>query len=256
MGKISDLINQMFQRSLESAEFTSASPGHINNLIQVNAIESPDFEAEFKRIVEDQTKTVTQTSSEKDVVSSEKIKKTVEETKLKIDGALSGNLGDLKNLSTEQFGNITSLATNPFGFVTKTILAKLTKGAGVIFILAIAVEVAKFLIEEMFKPGRMFDMRFRQQIDKQIVQFLTRKEQEELRSGYKSLITTTIGGLRGNSLRGQVGGNFYSSPTTPGMGVYDPSYVRFPSRAASDMRTAHSGAGGSNNPRSNRGNNR
>lgn len=251
MGKISDLINQMFQRSLESAEFTSASPGHINNLIQVNAIESPDFEAEFKRIIDDQTKTVTQTSSEKDVVSSEKIKKTVEETKLKMDDVLSSNLGDLKSLSTEQFGNITSLATNPFGFVTKTILAKLTKGAGVIFIIAIAVEVAKFLIDELFKPGRMFDMRFRAQIDKQIVQFLTRKEQEELRSGYKSLITTTIGGLRGGSLRGQIGGNFYSSPTGTGSGMYDPSYVRFPSRAAQDMRNNHKGPGGISNPHNN-----
>jgi hypothetical protein len=51
LGRFSDLINAMFQRSLESAEFTSASPGHINNLIQVNAIESPDFEAEIKKEV-------------------------------------------------------------------------------------------------------------------------------------------------------------------------------------------------------------
>ena len=88
----------------------------------------------------------------------------------------------------------------------------------------------------MFKPGRAFDMRFREQINKQIIQFTTRKEQEELRSGFKSLITTTIGGLRGNSLRGQIGGNFYSNPFIQGNGIYDPSYIRFPARSIRDMR--------------------
>ena len=103
------------------------------------------------------------------------------------------------------------------------------------FIVAIAVEVAKFLIDEMFKPGRAFDQRFREQINRQIIQFTTRKEQEELRAGYKSVITTTMGGLRGGILRGQIGGNFYSSPFTNGT-IYDNHYVRFPSRQLNDMR--------------------
>lgn len=226
----------MIQRMLESSEWTSANPTHTNTFIQANAIDNPDFESEIESIIKEQTKSVSQTSSDKNNINNDKLKKTVEETKLKTDEMLSGNLGDIKKLSTEQFSNLQSVAMNPFGFITKTLLRKLNKGAGVLFIVAIAVEVAKFLVDELFKPGRLFDMRFREQIDKQIIQFLNRKEQEELRAGYKSLITTTIGGLRGVSLRGQIGGNFYSSPTTPGSGIYDPSYVRFPSRNAQDMR--------------------
>jgi len=51
MGKISELINGMIQKILESAEWTSANPTHINTLIQVNAVENPDFEDEIKKIL-------------------------------------------------------------------------------------------------------------------------------------------------------------------------------------------------------------
>lgn len=236
MGKISDSINSMIQRMLESAEWTSANPTHINTLIQVNAREDPDFESDIKEIIREESKQSINSLTETDKQDQTKMKKTVSESKEKLDDMLSGNIGDLKGFSREQFGNIRSVATNPFGFFTRTILTKLRTGAGILFIVAIATEVAKFLIEELFKPGRIFDMRFREQIDKQIIQFMTRQEQEKLKAGYKSLITTTIGGLRGNSLRGQIGGNFYSSPLSGPHGLYDPSYVRFPSRERQDMR--------------------
>jgi len=164
---------------------------------------------------------------------------------------LSSNLGDIKNMSTEQFGNIRSLATNPFGFMTRTLLMKLRTGAGILFVVAIATEVAKFLILEMFKPGRAFDQRFREQINHQIIQFTSRKEQEQLRAGYKSVITTTIGGLRGNSAIGQIGGNFYSSPFY-NQTIYDNEYVRRPSRDIQNMGTKKTFS--SVNPRSDRGN--
>lgn len=250
MGKLSDIINQMIGRSLESAEFTSANPTHINTLIQINEIESPDFESEIESMIEEQTKSTVTETSKPDKTTTDEIKKNVEDNKMKVDDMLSGNIGDIKKMSTEQFDNIRSVATNPFGFISRSLLRKLRTGAGILFVVAIATEVAKFLIEEMFKPGRMFDMRFREQIDKQIIQFTTRKEQEELRAGYRSLITTTIGGLRGNSLRGQIGGNFYSSPfVSRDSNIYDPSYVRFPSREIRDMRNAHTGAGGELSPR-------
>ena len=236
MGKISDSINNMIQRMLESAEWTSANPTHINHLIQVNAREDPDFENDIKAIIREESKESVNNLSETDKLESTKMKKNVTESKEKIDDMLAGNVGDLKGFSREQFGNIRSVATNPFGFFTRTILMKLRTGAGVLFIVAIATEVMRFLIEELFKPGRMFDVRFREQIDKQIIQFMTRQEQEKLKAGYRSLITTTIGGLRGNSLRGQIGGNFYSSPLSGPHGLYDPSYIRFPSRERQDMR--------------------
>jgi len=259
LGKISEIINQMFQRSLESAEFTSAGGNNpeINRLIQINAIDNPDFESEIQKLINEQTTKESASVNESTKLSKDKTSKTVEETKGKVDEMLSGNLGDIKSMSTEQFGNVRSIATNPFSFITKTVLRKLKTGAGILFIIAIAVEVAKFLIEELFKPGRIFDMRFREQIDKQIIQFTNRREQEELRSGHRSLITTTIGGLRGDSLRGQIGGNFYSNPFGSGINnIYDPSYVRFPSRMIQDMRKKDFTQNGQGGARSNRGGNR
>ena len=231
---------------LESSEWTSANPTHTNTFIQANALDNPDFENEIEQIIKEQSKSDTSTSSETQKTANDNLKKNVDKTKMQVDGMLEGNLGDIKSMSTEQFGNIRSVATNPFGFFTKTLLRKIKTGAGILFIVAIAVEVAKFIIEEMYKPGRMFDQRFREQIDKQIIQFTNRKEQEELRAGYKSLITTTIGGLRGNSLRGQIGGNFYSSPYLNNT-IYDPSYIRFPSREIRDMRNKGAGPGGQTN---------
>jgi len=218
---------------------------------EVLATDSPDFENEIEQLIKNQESTVKKTNDDERLVV-DKTNKKITENERKLNELLSGNVGDIKKFSSEQFGNIQSLATNPFGFMTRTILTKLKTGAGVLFIVTIAIEVAKFLIQEMFKSGRMFDQRFREQIDKQVIQFLTRKEQAELRAGYKSLITTTIGGLRGDSLRGQIGGNFYSDPLESGF--YDPSYVRWTPMGTRDMR--HSGPGGNRNPRAMRGNNR
>ena len=153
----------------------------------------------------------------------------------KIDDILDSNLGDLKDLSSEQFGNIRQVAVNPFGFITTTLLKKIKSGAGILFVAAIAVEVAKFLILELFKPGRAFDIRFREEIDKQVIQFLERKEQQELRQGFKSIITTTIGGLRGDSLRGQTGGNYYTPNRIPSRFI-DPSQISPPNFNARDAR--------------------
>lgn len=200
MGKISETINKMIQTTLESAEFTSADPTHINTLIQVNEVENPDIEDDFNTGFDDSP------------------------AGRKVEAFDKGNVGDIQNLSTQQFGNIRSVATNPFGFITKTLLKKLRSGAGILFIVAIAVEVAKFLILEMFKPGRPFDIRFRELIDKQLIKFLERKEQQELKQGFKSIITTTIGGLRGDSLRGQIGGNFFSQSGSTAQ-FFDPSFV-------------------------------
>ena len=84
-------------------------------------------------------------------------------------------------MSSQQFANVRSLATNPAGFVVGSLLKKFSKGAGVAGIALLAIEVAKFLALELFKPGRIFDVRFRQKIDKQILVFMERKEQQELK---------------------------------------------------------------------------
>ena len=227
----------MIRHALDNADFSSAGGENdkVNFLYEIRSLQDEDFESDIQDLVKEQSKSTPQQSSDTNKLSADATKKKVQDTELKVDGMMSGNLGDLGKMSTEQFGNIRQVATNPFGFMTRTLLRKLKTGAGILFIVAIAVEVMKFIVDEMFKPGRMFDQRFREQINRQIIQFTSRKEQEELRAGYKSVITTTMGGLRGGILRGQIGGNFYSSPFTNG-NIYDNHYVRFPSRQLNDMR--------------------
>ena len=259
MGKFSDKINLLIETALRGAKYSSAGGANDirNYFIE---FESPmgdaNFEDDIENIVKEKSGSGTEKSSEGSKLSTDATKKKIQDTELKVDGMLSGNLGDLGKMSTEQFGNIRQVATNPFGFMTRTLLRKLKTGAGILFIIAIAVEVAKFLMDEMFKPGRAFDQRFREQINHQIIQFTSRKEQEELRAGYKSVITTTMGGLRGGILRGQIGGNFYSSPFTNGT-IYDNHYVRMEGREMNkDMRKKDITNTAQNSARSNRGNNR
>ena len=238
MGKISDKINDLLLTAFNGAKYSSAGGANDiqNYFIEFNSsLGDVDIEGDIEQIIKEQSKSSPQQSSDNNKLSSDETKKRVKETEIKVDGMLNSNLGDIKSMSTEQFGNIRQVATNPFGFMTRTLLRKLRTGAGLLFVVAIAVEVAKFLIDEMFKPGRAFDQRFREQINHQIIQFTSRKEQEELRAGYKSVITTTMGGLRGGMLRGQIGGNFYSSPFVNNT-IYDNEYQRFPSRALNDMR--------------------
>jgi hypothetical protein len=254
LGKISDKINNLIETAFNGAKYSSAGGANDiqNYFIEFNSsLGDIDIETDIEQIIKEQSKSSPQQSSDNNKLSGDETKKRVKETEIKVDGMLSSNLGDIKGMSTEQFGNIRSVATNPFGFMTRTLLRKLKTGAGILFIVAIAVEVAKFLIDEMFKPGRAFDQRFREQINHQIIQFTSRKEQEELRAGYKSVITTTMGGMRGDILRGQIGGNFYSSPFTNNT-IYDNHYVRFPG-TYNDMRKKDVTQTAQNTNRANRG---
>jgi len=227
MTNIGDEVKRMIQSALESMEVTSANPTHINKLIQVNNIETPDLDA-----------MIAESRSELELPDVTKQDKKITDTITTVDKFKAGNVGVIGKMGADQFSNIKQLATNPFSFMTHTLLRKLKSGAGVLFITTIAVEVAKFLILELFKPGRIFDQRFRERIDEQIIKFLDRKEQQELRQGFKTIITTTIGGLRGDTLRGQIGGNFYSGGQ---FGVtalaYDPSRISRPNFNAIDNRT-------------------
>lgn len=205
MARISETINQMIQRILESAEFTSANPTHVNTLIQVNAVDNPDFETQIKKLVEQETKNLKNSTTDTDVLKKEQ---EVEGVVKDVKSFKTGNIGDLQQLTSEQFGNVRSLATNPFGFIMGAFFKKLSRGVGAVGFALLLTEIIKFIIEQLMQPGRALDRRFKKLIDKQILVFTERKEQAELRQGFKEVRITTIGGLRGGF--GQVGGNFYN----------------------------------------------
>ena len=165
----------MIQRILESAEWTSANPTHINTLIQVNAVENPDFESEVKSIVRDSP-------------TGKGFKK-----------ADKGNMGEINRMTSSQFGNIRELATNPAGFIIQTFLRKFTKGVGIVAFALIIFEAVKWVISELLKPGRFLDLRFKRDINKEIIAFRRREDQQKIKQGFSNIIITTQPRLRPTS---------------------------------------------------------
>jgi len=172
LGEISNKINEMINRILESAEWTSANPTHINTLIQVNAIENPDFENDIKKLVKGSPEGK-------------------EFTKMK-----KGNVGELNRFTSQQFGNIREIATNPAGFIIQTFIRKFAKGVGLVAFALIIFEAVKWIISELLKPGRFLDIRFKRDINKEIIAFRRREDQQKLKQGFSNIIITTMPRLR------------------------------------------------------------
>jgi hypothetical protein len=195
---LSELINEMIQRQLESSEFTSANPTHINTFIQTNAIESPDIEDEIKRIISENSQPQKQTGTTRlDADSTKKEKTELKTFKNKLTAFDKGNVGEIQSLTSAQFGNVRQLASNPVQFMMGTVFKKMAKGAGVVGLALILMEVVKFIINELLKPGRLLDRRFKRDIEKEIFAFRSREEKQKLRQGFSNIIITSIGGLRG-----------------------------------------------------------
>lgn len=203
MARISELINGMIQKMLESAEWTSANPTHINTLIQVNALEDPDFEEEIASLIREENDNITETNTRPSAFQDEiKEKKKTRDFLTKFDEFDKGQVGEIQRLTSAQFGNVRALATNPVQFMMGTVFKKLSKGAGVIGLALIFMEVVKFIIAELLKPGRLLDRRFKRDIEREILAFRSREEKQKLRQGFNNIIITSIGGLRGG--QGQI----------------------------------------------------
>jgi len=216
---VSEEIQRMILTALESMEITSANPTHINKLIQVNNLDVANLDAileeEIKRVTTTQKDNNTQKISSRSNNEEFDLKNNTDfiKTTKKIKSIDSGNIKEIQEMTSKQFGNIRSMSLNPASFLIRALGTKIGKAgakAGLAgFIALIAVEVANFVKDELYKPGRLLDPRFREAIDQQILKFMERREQQQLKQGFKQVITTTLGGLRGASLAGQIGGNFY-----------------------------------------------
>ena len=143
-----------------------------------------------------------------------KLKDEVRKQKELQDAWKNGNVAKIQSFSSNQFGNVRQVAVNPFQFIFGTVARKLGKlGRAGLFVgigLIIA-EIVKFVINEQLKPGRLLDRRFRFLADKQILINTNRREQQELRQRFKTVIVTTMPGLRGLNVQGQVSGNLFNA---------------------------------------------
>ena len=138
MGKLTDAVNRL----ISSLQITSASPGHINEVLQTDP--SIDLDEALTEALGD---------------SNIKQQKETKDTIKKVKGFEKGNVGEINRMVSSEFGNIKEFARNPFTFITNVVFKKFAKGVGVIALAVIIFEAVKFIISELLKPGRFLDRR-------------------------------------------------------------------------------------------------
>lgn len=115
---------------------------------------------------------------------------------------------EILQLGSQHAANVLSIAKNPSGFILTTFMKKFAKGAGALMLAMIIIEAIKFGLDYLTKDGMPWDRRFKRIINAEVMSFIDRMMKAQLRQGFRSLIVTTMGGLRGGY--GNVGGNIYS----------------------------------------------
>ena len=176
MGKLTEAVNRL----ISSLQITSASPGHINEVLQTD----PSIDLD---------EALTEALGDSNIKQQKETKATIK----KVKSFEKGNVGEINRFTSAQFGNVKEFARNPFTFITGTVFRKFAKGAGVIALAVIIFEAVKFIVSELLKPGRFLDRRFKRDITKEILQFKKREDQQKLKQGFSSIIITSMVGLRG-----------------------------------------------------------
>ena len=174
MGEISDKVNKLIETILRSSTWTSAGETRVDNFLkELRGSESFDLENDIKKLVDKES-----------------------ETGKKFAKADKGHMGEINRMTTQQMGNIRQLATDPAGFIIQTFIKKFAKGVGIIAFALIIFESVKWVISELLKPGRWLDLRFKRNINNEIMAFRRREDQQKLKQGFSNIIITTMPRLR------------------------------------------------------------
>ena len=128
------------------------------------------------------------------------------------------------------------MASNPAQFMVQAFIRKFAKVGIAIGFAVLLYEIVQWILDESMKAGRWLDRRFKRTAQDEILLFMTRKAQEELRRGFAETRVTTQQGLRGG--QGQVSGNLFVHQVV-GNHTYPSEY-----RAGHyDVKTTSSGRG-------------
>jgi len=177
MSAISDKLNSLIERVLQSSTWTSAGgKSPIDNFIkELRGLEPIDIDSDIKKLVKNSPEGKKLTKMDK------------------------GHVGEITRMTSTQFGNIRELATNPSGFIIQTFIRKFAKGIGIVALALVIFEAVKWIISELLKPGRFLDLRFKRDINKEIIAFRRREDQQKIKQGFSSIIITSIPRLRGTA---------------------------------------------------------
>jgi len=175
-----------------------------------------NVEAEIKQLEKEIKIIQKRIKDDKDPKDPEQLKEKLQAKKdnLLLKEFRDGPVGMVHRFTQEQASNLIKFTTSPgqffiagFGKALKKLGGAATKG-GIIGIIALIVyELTLFALDEMMKPGRPLDRRFKRIARLETMNFYERTLQEELRHGYQEIRITTQQGLRGG--QSQVNGNLF-----------------------------------------------
>jgi len=179
---LADEINRMVRSILEASTWTSAGGKNpVENFIkEFRGEQTPSLETEVK------------TGAGKEIKEQKKTREIIK----KVDRWDKGHIGKVNSFTSTQFGNLQGFVENPAGFIINQIFKKFAKGVGIIALALIIFEAVKWIISELLKPGRLLDLRFKRDINKEIIAFRRREDQQKLKQGFSSIIITSSPRLR------------------------------------------------------------
>jgi len=185
---------------MTNSTWTSASPGFTNTIKQVNFTLTSTGE-----LATGLDETFPTTVKGQDLA----------DTKETTDRYKESGVDQVSRYTNDQVSNLNSMVSNPFTFVMGAVTKGIVRGFGPpAFLLALG-KLIETIIGALLAPGRPYDVRFREVAQEEILKFTLAQEQAELRAGFRQIIVTTIGGLRGDAAIGKIGGNFYNRLAIP-----------------------------------------
>ena len=201
MGELTDAVRRM----IESLQISSASPGHINEVLQIDPSIDLDSVAGKKGGTDDDSPE----SLAGDLLKAEKKK-----------GNRSKELAGLIGGSQGQAGNLVNMAKNPAGFVTGLMgtIGKSVPFIAVILAILSLPKVVKTIGDFLTARGSPFDRTLKIRSTEALNAFFSRQEQRNLQIGQRQVIFTTNIGFRnsGGALTGNSFKNLGTGQTTSG----------------------------------------
>lgn len=175
-----------------------------------------NVEAEIKQLENEIKEIQKRIKKEKDPKDPDQLKAKLQAKKdaLLIKEFKDGPVGMVHRFTQAQASNLMKFTTSPgqffiagMGKALKRLGGAATKGGLIGIIALIVYEITLFALDELMKPGRPLDRRFKRIARLETMNFYDRIQQEELRHGYQEIRVTTMPGLRGG--QSQVNGNLF-----------------------------------------------
>lgn len=175
----------MIQVMLESSEWTSANPTHINTFIQANALDNPDFENEIKNLIKTEVDTK---------------KESIEETpKLDVSKLSEKDVGGMLSkvgIKPENMSNLLSMTSGRGGLGMLTKLGGIAGLAGPVAVGLMVEPVTKAIIKELQRPGGFLDKRVKIDARNEAFAELDRQTRQNTRIGDRQVVIQQFEGFR------------------------------------------------------------